>query len=117
MKGSIFGSLFVKALELLGCPLGPFLGVLRLFWDASGPQKTLKKQMVFKVFAHAGVWGSKVLVFVLGLLRLFLVGSGPKIGSPKSCPNGSIWGLNALASIDHLNRFLARCISNFFFRK
>ena len=30
---------FFEALELLGCLLGAFLGFLRLFWDASGPQK------------------------------------------------------------------------------
>ena len=30
---------FFKALELLGCLFGAFLGFLRLFWDASGPQK------------------------------------------------------------------------------
>jgi hypothetical protein len=37
--GFIFGSLFVEALELLGCLLGAVLGLLRLSWEASGPQK------------------------------------------------------------------------------
>ena len=37
--GSIFGSLFLGVLELFGCLLGAFLGLLRLSWEASGPQK------------------------------------------------------------------------------
>ena len=37
--GSIFGSLLFEVLELLGCLLGAFLGLLRLSWEASGPQK------------------------------------------------------------------------------
>ncbi len=79
MQGSIFGSLFVKALELLGCPLGPFLGVLRLFWDASGPQKTLKNNRFLR-FLHMQDFASfKVLVFVLG---------------PSSLLFGQIWAQN-----------------------
>ena len=44
--GSIFGSRFFAVLELFGCLLGAFLGLLRLFWEASGP-KNLKKLNVF----------------------------------------------------------------------
>ena len=36
---SIFGSLFFEVLELFGCLLGAFLGLLRLSWEATGPQK------------------------------------------------------------------------------
>ena len=33
--GSIFGSRFFEVLELFGCLLGAFLGLLRLSWEAS----------------------------------------------------------------------------------
>ena len=36
---SIFGSLFLKVLELFRGLLGAFLGLLRLSWEASGSQK------------------------------------------------------------------------------
>ena len=44
--GSNFGSLFFGFLELFGCLLGAFLGLLRISWEASGP-KNLEKHMVF----------------------------------------------------------------------
>ena len=59
--GSIFGSLFVEALELLGCLLGAVLGLLRLSWEASGPQKPEKSFWFFKVFANAGFWDFEAL--------------------------------------------------------
>ena len=37
--GSIFGSLFLEVLELFGCLLGAFLGLLRLSWEASRAKK------------------------------------------------------------------------------
>ena len=43
---SIFGSLFLKVLELFRGLLGAFLGLLRLSWEASGSQKP-KKKLVF----------------------------------------------------------------------
>ena len=44
--GSIFASLFVEALELFGCLLGAFWGLLRLSWEPLDP-KNLEKTMVF----------------------------------------------------------------------
>ena len=66
--GSIFGSLFVEALELLGCLLGAVLGLLRLSWEASGPQKPKKTLGFFKVFAYAGFWILKALNASPGLI-------------------------------------------------
>ena len=66
--GSIFGSLFVEALELLGCLLGAVLGLLRLSWEASGPQKPKKNLQFFKVFANAGFWVLEALNGPLGLI-------------------------------------------------
>ena len=54
--GSIFGSLFVEALELLGCLLGAVLGLLRLSWEASGPQKP-EKTNCFLRFLQMQVFG------------------------------------------------------------
>ena len=39
ISGPIFGSLFCWVLELFGSLLGAFLGLLRLSWEAFGPQK------------------------------------------------------------------------------
>ena len=39
LLGPIFGFLFFEALGLFGCLLGALLGVLRLSWETSGPQK------------------------------------------------------------------------------
>ena len=33
---------FLEVLELLGCLLGAFLGLLKLSWEAYGPQKPVK---------------------------------------------------------------------------
>ena len=54
--GSIFGSLFVEALELLGCLLGAVLGLLKLSWEASGPQKP-QKTTGFLRFVQMQVFG------------------------------------------------------------
>ena len=62
--GSIFGSLFVEALELLGCLLGAVLGFLRLFWDASGPQKPTKTEGFLR-FLQMQVFGSLKLSMAL----------------------------------------------------
>ena len=50
--GSLFGSLFFEVLELFGCLLGAFLGLLRLSWEASGPKNHEKLICFFK-----GFWG------------------------------------------------------------
>ena len=65
--GSIFGSLFVEALELLGCLLGAVSGLPKLSWEAFGPQKP-KKTLFFKVFANAGFWVLEALNGPLGLI-------------------------------------------------
>ena len=44
--GSNFGSLLFGVLEVFGCLLGAFLGLLRLSWEASGPKNT-EKLIVF----------------------------------------------------------------------
>ena len=56
--GSIFGSRFFDVLELFRGLLGALLGLLRLSWEASGPQKvwfyywktTLFENAAFQVF-------------------------------------------------------------------
>ena len=52
--GSIFGSTFLKPLELFRCLLGAFLGLSRLSWTAFAPQKPLRTEGFFRVFANAG---------------------------------------------------------------
>ena len=86
--GSIFVSLFFEALELLGCLLGAFLGFLRLFWDASGPQKPLKT-FGFLRFLQKQLFGSfKLLIALLGsswpLLGPIWSQNGPQNG-PQNC--------------------------------
>ena len=85
--GSVFGSLFVEALELFGCLLGAFLGLLRLSWEPLDP-KNIEKQMV-KVFGIAEFWLCEPLDGSLGLV-LTLLGPiwsqyGPQ-NEPKSGP-------------------------------
>ena len=85
--GSIFGSLFVEALELLGCLLGAVLGLLRLSWEASGPQKP-KKTLGFLRFLQMQVFGYlKLSMALLGsswpLLGPIWSQNGPQNG-PKS---------------------------------
>ena len=87
--GSIFGSLFVEALELLGCLLGAFLGFLRLSWEASGPQKPKKTESFFR-FLKMQLFGSlELLLALLGsscpLLGPIWSQNGSKMG-PKSGP-------------------------------
>ena len=87
--GSIFGSLFVEALELLGCLLGAVLGFLRLFWDASGPQKPQKTEGFLR-FLQMQVFGSlKLSMALLGsswpLLGPIWSQNGPQNG-PQNCP-------------------------------
>ena len=66
--GSLFGSLFFEVLELFGCLLGAFSGLLRLSWEASGP-KNLKKLEVFLRFLKMQLFGSlKLLMALLGSL-------------------------------------------------
>ena len=86
--GSIFGSLFCWALELSGCLLGAFLGLLRLSWEASGPQKP-KKTLGFLRFLQMQVFGYlKLLMALLGsswpLLGPIWSQNGPQNG-PQNC--------------------------------
>ena len=86
--GSIFGSLFVEALELLGCLLGAVLGLLRLSWEASGPQKP-EKTLGFLRFLQMQVFGYlKLLMALLGsswpLLGPIWSQNGPQNG-PRNC--------------------------------
>ena len=86
--GSIFGSLFVEALELLGCLLGAVLGLLRLSWEASGPQK-LEKTISFLRFLQMQVFGYlKLSMALLGsswpLLGPIWSQNGPQNG-PQNC--------------------------------
>ena len=60
--GSIFGCPFCWVLELFEGVLGAFLGLLRLSWEASGPQKP------YEVFANAGFWVLEALNGLLGLI-------------------------------------------------
>ena len=87
--GSIFGSLFVEALELLGCLLGAVLGFLRLFWDASGPQKPEKTEGFLR-FLQMQLFGSlESLMALLGTYWLLLGPIWSQNGSqngPKSGP-------------------------------
>ena len=57
---------FCWVLELFGCHLGAFLGLLRLYWEASGPQKTLKNVRFCKLFANATFWVFEALNGPLG---------------------------------------------------
>jgi hypothetical protein len=104
--GSIFGSLFVEALELFGCLLGAFLGLLRLSWEPLDP-KNIEKPMVFKVFGIAEFWLCEPLDGSPGLV-LTLLGpiwsqndpqNGPKSGPtndqkviPTTTKQMQIWG-------------------------
>ena len=64
--GPIFGSLFVEALELFGCLLGAFLGLLRLSWEVLDP-KNIEKPMVFLRFLELQSFGTvNLLMAVLG---------------------------------------------------
>jgi len=50
----MFGSIFSGVLELLGCLLGAFLGLLRVSWEVSGPKNMKQKNIrFFKVFEKA----------------------------------------------------------------
>ena len=75
---------FFEALELLGCLLGAFLGFLRLFWDASGPQKPLKTYSFLR-FLQMQLFGS--LKFSMALLDPSWLLLGP-IWSQNSPENG-----------------------------
>ena len=86
--GSIFGSLFVEALELLGCLLGAVLGLLRLSWEASEPQKP-QKTNGFLRFLQMQVFGYlKLSMALLGsswpLLGPIWSQNGPQNG-PQNC--------------------------------
>ena len=111
MLGSIFGSLFCWVLEVFGCPLGAFLGLLRFSWEASGPQKP-SKTLCFLRFLRMQLFGSlKLLMALLGpswpLLGPIWSQNGSQNGSksgpesvqklvqkspPKICKNGLILG-------------------------
>ena len=86
--GSIFGSFFVEALELFGCLLGAFLGLLKLSWTPLDP-KNIEKPIVFKVFGIAEFWLCEPLDrsfgLVLTLLGLIWSQNGPQ-NLPQSCP-------------------------------
>ena len=82
--GSNFGSLFLGVLELFGCLLGAFLGLLRLSWEASGPQKHQKIEGFLR-FLKMQLFGS------LELLMALLGSSCPLLG-PIWSQNGSKMG-------------------------
>ena len=67
LLGSSFGSFF-EALGLFGCLLGAFLGLLRLSWEASGPQKHEKNKWFFKVFENVAFLVFEALDGPLGLI-------------------------------------------------
>ena len=69
--GPFFGSLFVESLELFGCLLGAFWGLLRLSWEPLDP-KNIEKQIVFKVFGIAEFWLCEPLDGSLGLVLALL---------------------------------------------
>ena len=73
-----FGSCFFEVLELFGCLLGAFLGLLRLSWEASGPQKHLKTARFSQAFANAGFWVFRALDDPLGLILAPSWASGPQ---------------------------------------
>jgi len=57
---------FFEALELFGCLLGAFLGLLRLSWGVFGPQKRWKTAGFIR-FSQLRFFGSlKVLLAILG---------------------------------------------------
>ena len=62
---SIFGSHLVEALELFGCLLGAFLGLLRLSWEPLDP-KNIEKPMVFKVLELQSFGSVNLLIALLG---------------------------------------------------
>ena len=69
--GSLCGSLFVEALEVFGCLLGAFLGLLKLSWEPLDP-KNLEKLMFFKFFGIAEFWLCEPLDGSLGLVLTLL---------------------------------------------
>ena len=80
---------FLGLLELLGCLLGAFLGLLRLSWEASGPQKHQKIEGFLR-FLKMQLFGSlELLMALLGsscpLLGPIWSQNGPQNG-PKSGP-------------------------------
>ena len=86
---SIFGSLLCWVLELFGCLLVAFLGLLRLSWEAFGPQKPRKTEGFLR-FLQMQVFGSlKLSMALLGsswpLLGPIWSQNGPQNG-PQNCP-------------------------------
>ena len=77
--GPFLDSVFCWVLELFRCLLGAFLGLLRLFWEASGPQKPEKTINISRFL--------KMQIFCFLKLFTALLGS--------SCPLlGPIWSQN-----------------------
>ena len=100
--GSIFGALFVEALELFGCILGAFLGLLRLSWQPLDP-KNIEKPMVFKGFGIAEFWLCEPLDGSLGLVLTAL--------GPIWSQNGSQNGPKSGSKSD--KRMIQKMIANF----
>ena len=84
----MFGSIldFLEVLELCGCILGAFLGVLRFSWEASGRQKPTKSK--FLRFWKMQLFGP------LKILMDLLVSSCPLLG-PIWSQNGPQNGLSS----------------------
>ena len=73
---------FVGVLELFGCLLGAFLGLVRLSWEASRVKKC-RQSHAKTTFLLIQVFGSmKILMALLGSSWSLLGRSGPKMG-PK----------------------------------
>ena len=83
--GSNFGSLLLGVLEVFGCLLGAFLGLLRLSWEASRAKKC-RQSPAKTTFLKMQLFGSlKLLMALLGSSCPLFGRSGPKMG-PKMVP-------------------------------
>merc|ERR1711976_176148 len=86
--GSNFGSLFFGVLELFGCLLGAFLGLLRLSWEASRAKKC-RRSDANTTFLKMQLFGSlKLLMALLGSSYPLFGRSDPKM-VPKTAPKKS----------------------------
>ena len=76
---------FFEVLELFGCLLGAFLGLLRLSWEASRAKKC-RQSNAKTTFLKMQLFGSlKLLMALLGSSCPLFGRSGPKVG-PKMVP-------------------------------
>ena len=71
--GSFFGCLFCWVLKLFGCLLGALLGLPRLSWEASGPQKPSKTAcflsfLQMQAFENVAFWVFETIADTLGFI-------------------------------------------------